>query len=198
VRAVGISPYARWGHRVWDGFRSVPAPGATDAELVTFESPAAERWGEIGWRLCLGVASALAVTWGAGHGIQALLAAMLASGGLFWWSVAREAGRTARRLVVSDRFLEATHHGGRRVRLAWDSVGEVQHFVRSTRRGPARFLRLVSIDRQTQVIFSDRLPGFERLMALVEAGVRHVGAGDPSAWRRMLWERALLRGVHRR
>lgn len=31
--------------------------------------------------------------------------------------------------VVSDQYLEATHYGGTRIRLAWDGVEEVQHFV---------------------------------------------------------------------
>jgi hypothetical protein len=45
------------------------------------------------------------------------------------------------------------------------------------------------MDRQREVIFNDRLPRFDELMRLVEARIRHVGLGEPSAWVRLLWSK---------
>jgi hypothetical protein len=143
------------------------------------------RWAEVGARLCVGLAGAAVVVWGVSHGVYGLFAAAAL---LLGWAVARPAWRTAWRVVVSDRHIEATRYGGTRVRLTWDGVGEVQHFVRESIRGPVRFLRLVSLDRQREVIFSDRLPGFEELMGLVETAIRHIRTGEPTAWGRLLWQ----------
>jgi hypothetical protein len=71
---------------------------------------------------------------------------------------------------------------GTRIRLAWDGVGEVQHFVRTTTRRPIRVLRLLSIGRQLDVIFDDRLPGCEQLMSLGEMKVRHFNSGTRISW----------------
>jgi hypothetical protein len=117
-----------------------------------------------------------------------LVAAALLVGPVLW-VVARPGWRTAWRVVVSDQFVETTGYGGTRIRLAWDGVGEVQHFVRTTTRGPIRVLRLLSIDRQRDVIFDDRLPGFGQLMGLVETKIRHVNSGTPSSWGRLLWSK---------
>jgi len=141
----------------------------------------------MGARLGVGLAGAAVAVWGVSHGIYgAAVAATLLCGPLFW-AVARQGWRTAWRIVVSDQHIEATRMGARQVRLTWDGVGEVQHFVRRTIQGPIRLLRLVSIDRQREIIFSDRLPRFEELMRVVEAKIRHVGPAEPSAWGRLLW-----------
>lgn len=103
------------------------------------------------------------------------------------WVVARPGWRRAWRIVVSEQYIEGTSDGGARTRLAWDGVGEVQHFVRGTTRGSIRVLRVLSIDRQRDVIFDDRLPGFEELMSLVEMKIRHASSDTPSSWGRMLW-----------
>lgn len=100
--------------------------------------------------------------------------------------VARPGWRVAWRVVAAEEYVEGTTYGGARIRLSWAGVGEVQHFVRTSARGPIRVLRLLSIDRQREVTFDDRLPRFEQLMGLVEKGVRHVGGGTPSSWGR-LW-----------
>jgi hypothetical protein len=94
------------------------------------------------------------------------------------WLVSWPGWRAARRVVVSDEYLEGTGSGGTRIRFTWDGVGKVQHFVRTSTRGPIRVLRLASIDRQREVIFDDRLPGFEQLMGLVETRIRHVPRGE--------------------
>jgi hypothetical protein len=109
--------------------------------------------------------------------------------GAVWWVVRRPGWGSAWRIVVADQYVEATGYGGMRVRLGWDGVGEIQHFVRRTMRGPVRVLRLLSIDRQRRVSFNERMPGFEQLMRLVERKVRHVSAGAPSAWDRLLWSK---------
>jgi len=135
----------------------------------------------------VGLAGAAVVGWGARHGLYGLLAAAALLVGPLLWVVSRPGWRTARRVVVSDQYLEATHYGGTRIRLAWDGVGEIQHFVRGLRRHPIRVLRLLSVDRQRDVIFDDRLPGFEQLMSLVETKIHHVSSGTPSSWGRLLW-----------
>ena len=65
--------------------------------------------------------------------------------------------------------------------LGWRREG--QHVVRETIRGPVRALRLVSLDRQREVIFSDRVPRFEELMGLVGLvePQRHIRTGEPTA-----------------
>ncbi len=155
---------------------------------ATFESSLTDRWAEVGARLCVGLASAAVVVWGVWHGIYGLLAAAALLFGPLFWVVARQAWRTAWRIVVSDEYIEASRYGGRRIRLSWDGVGEVQHFVRRTIQGPIRFVRFVSIDRQHEVILNDRLPGFEELMSVVETKIRHVRTGEPTSWRRLLWQ----------
>jgi hypothetical protein len=125
--------------------------------------------------------------WGARRGFDELLLAVSALVGPVWWIAARPGWGTAWRVVASEQYIEGGFIGGRRVRLAWDGVGEVQHFVKRTPRGPIRVLRLLSIDRQREVTFDDRLSGFEPLVRLVETKVRHLGAGTPSSWGRLLW-----------
>ena len=154
----------------------------------------ADRCVEKGARLSVGLAGAAVVAWGVDHGIYgALVAAALLCGPLFW-AVARPGWRTASRVVVSDESIEATRSGGRQVRLTWDGVGETQHFERATIEGPVRLVRLVSIDRQLEVIFTDRLPRFDELLSLVEAHVRHVSAKEATSWRRVFWSRPRAAG----
>jgi hypothetical protein len=155
---------------------------------ATREFSITRRWAGVGARLCVGLAGAAVVVWGASHGGYGLFAAAALLCGPLFWAVARPAWRTAWRVVVSDEHIEATRYGGMRVRLPWDGVGEVQHFVRDSIQGPVRFLRLVSLDRQREVIFSDRLPGFEELMGLVETAIRHMRTGEPTAWGQRLWQ----------
>jgi hypothetical protein len=89
----------------------------------TFASSGSKRWAGLGARVCVGLAGAAIVGWGARHGIYGLLgaAALLVGPGL--WIVARPGWRTARRIVVSDEYVESTGYGGARTRLAWDGVG---------------------------------------------------------------------------
>lgn len=162
----------------------VSGPGVA---RFAFAGSISKRWTGLGVRVGVGLASAAVVGWGAQRGFFGLLVAAALLVGPILWVVSRPGWRTARRVVVSDRYLEATHCGGTRIRLAWDGVGEVQHFVRGRRRYPIRVLRLLSIDRQRDVMFDDRLPGFEQLMGLVEPKIRHVSSGTPSSWGRLLW-----------
>lgn len=163
-------------------------------KAATFECSMADRWVEMGARLGVGLAGAAVVAWGVYRGIYGGFVAAALLCGPFFWAVARQGWRTAWRVVVSDEFIEATRSGGTRVRLSWDGVGEVQHFVRATIQGPVRLVRLLSIDRQLEVIFNDRLPRFEELMGLVEAKVRHVSADEPTSWGRLLWSRPVAKG----
>lgn len=160
---------------------------ASSVKPPTFACSVSRRCAGVGARVCVGLAGTAIVGWGARHGIYGLLGAAALLVGPVLWVVARPGWRTAWRVVVSDQYIEATGYGGTRIRLAWDGVGEVQHFVRTTTRRPIRVLRLLSIDRQRDVIFDDRLPGFEQLMSLVEMKVRHVNSGTPSSWERLLW-----------
>ena len=92
--------------------------------------------------------------WGVSHGVYGLFPAIV-------WALCCAVARPAWRVVVSDQHLEATRYGGMRVRLTWDGVGKV------------RAVRLVSLDRQREVIFSDWVPRFEELMGLVETATPH-------------------------
>jgi hypothetical protein len=167
-----------------------PGVTASGVRPLTFTSSLSDRWAQVGARVCIGLAGGAIVGWGARHGIYGLLvAAGLLVGPVLWVST-RPGWRTAWRVVVSDQYVEATRYGGARTRLVWDGVGEVQHFVRARTRGPIRVLRLLSVDRQRDVIFDDRLPGFEQLMGLVEARIRQVNSRTPSSWGRMLWPKA--------
>jgi hypothetical protein len=154
---------------------------------LTFASSRSRRWAQLVARACVVVTCAVILGWGARRGIYGLLVAATLLIAPILWLVSRPGWRAARRLVVSDEYLEGTGCGGTRIRLTWDGVGEVQHFVRTSTRGPIRVLRLASIDRQREVIFDDRLLGFEQLMGLVQTRIRHVPSGTPSSWGRMLW-----------
>lgn len=154
-----------------------------------FASSLWKRLAELGARAGVGVVGVAVSAWGVRHGVPGVLVAAIVLAGAGWWVVARPGWGSAWRIVVADQYVEATGYGGMRVRLTWDGVGEIQHFVRRTMRGPVRVLRLLSIDRQRQVSFNERVPGFEQLMRLVESKVRHVSAGAPSAWDRVLWSK---------
>jgi len=154
---------------------------------LTFASSPSRRWAQLVARACVVVTCAVILGWGARRGIYGLLVAATLLIAPILWLVSRPSWRAARRLLVSDKYLEGTGYGGTRIRLTWDGVGEVEHFVRTSTRGPIRVLRLASIDRQREVTFDDRLPGFEQLMGLVETRIRHVPRGTPSSWGRMLW-----------
>jgi len=177
------------GHGQLDGVRN---RGEWGVKPSTFASSVSNRWAVVGARVCFGLACAAIVGWGARHGIYGLLVAATLLGGPILWVIARPGWRTAWRVVVSDQYIEGTGYGGMRMRLAWEGVGEVQHFVRTTTRGPIRVLRLLSIDRLRDIIFDDHLPGFEQLMVLVETKIRHVENGTPSSWGRLLWTRNLV------
>ena len=152
-----------------------------------FASSPWKRLAELGARAGVGVVGVAVSASGVRHGLPGVLVAATVLAGAVWWVVGRPGWGSAWRIVVADQYVEATGYGGMRVRLTWDGVGEIQHFVRRTKRGPVRVLRLLSIDRQRQVSFNERMPGFEQLMRLVESKVRHVSAGAPSAWDRLLW-----------
>ncbi len=165
-------------------------------EPRAFVSSAWNRWTSVGARMCVAaLAGAAVLAWGTRHGSEGVLVAVAFLIGPAGWLVARPGWRAAWRIVVSEGFVEGTRYGGARIRLGWDGIGEVQHFLRAGTRGPIRVLRLLSIDRQREVIFDDRLPGFERLMGLVETGVRHVGGGTPSSWGRFWPDSPVRRGV---
>lgn len=151
-----------------------------------FERSGVYRWTETGARLGVGLLGAAVVGWGLSHATSGLGVAAIFLGGPFFWIVARHGWRTAWRVSISDQHIEAARIGARPVRLTWDSVAEVQHSVRETNRGPLRLLRLLSMDRQREIVFSDRLPRFDELMRVVETKIRHVGIDDPSAWGRLL------------
>ena len=70
---------------------------------------------------------------------------------------------------MSDENIEATRSEGMRVQLTGDGVGGVQHRVKAAVQGQVRLVRLVSIDGQGEIIFSDRRLRFEEIMDLVEA-----------------------------
>ena len=169
------------------GRRDAPSPGV---KLPTFSVSPSGRWAEVSTRVGFSLAAGGLVWWGGRHGIYGLLMAAALLIGPVLWIVARPGWGTASRVVVADQFIEAAGYGRRRVRLTWDGIGEVQHFVRATTRGPVRVLRLLSLDRQREVVFNDRLPGFERLMSLVEIKVRHMSVGTPSSWGRLLWSKS--------
>ena len=154
---------------------------------TTFDCSMTDRWIESAARLGVGVAGAAVVMGGAYHGVYGAFVAAILLGGPLCWVIARRGWRSARRVVVSDEDIEATRFGSTRVRLMWDGVGEVQHRVKATSQGPVRLVRLVSIDRQDEVVFSDRWPRFEELMGLVEAHVRHVSTEEATSWGRFLW-----------
>lgn len=154
---------------------------------VTFKSSRRDRWTEVGARLGVGAAGIVVVAWGVSHGVVGVVVGAALMCGPLFWTVARQGWRTAWRVVVSDQGIEASRYGGRRVELPWDGIAEVQHSVRRSINGPLRLLRLVSIDRQREVIFNDRLPRFEELIRLVEAQIRHVGPEEPTSWERLLW-----------
>lgn len=186
--AIGVS-----GFRVRWPAAQVQGVTASGVKLSTFASSISNRWVGVGARVGVGLTGAAIAGWGARQGIYGLLVAAIVLIGPVLWVVARPGWRAAWRVAVSDQYIEATGYGGTRIRLAWDGVGEVQHFVRTTTRGPVRVLRLLSIDRQRDVIFDDRLPGFEQLMALVETKIRHVDSGTPSSWGRLLWSKSQVR-----
>lgn len=154
---------------------------------VGFQGSVTAWWTGAGARLCIGLAGALVVALGVSHGVTGLLAGVIVLGGPVYWAVSRPGWRAAWHVVVTDQHIEARRIGGRRTRLAWESVGEVQHFARRTLTRPVRYLRLASIDRQRAVVFNDRLPGFDALMRVIEAKIRNVGIDEPSSWGRLLW-----------
>jgi len=170
-------------------------PDSTDRLGVTasgtrptiFATSVWNRLAALGARMCIGGLAVAAILWfGARHGVSGGVVAAAVLVGPLRWLAARPGWRATWRVVVSEQYVEGTRYGGRRVRLLWDHVGEVQRFVRRGSRGWIRVLSLSSIDRQREIIFDDRLPGFEQLVAVLETRTRRVSDGTPSSWGRML------------
>lgn len=158
----------------------VPAGGQS-----VFAASVWNRVAALGARVCVvGLAAAAILGFGARHGVSGGVVAAAVLVGPLLWVAARPGWRAAWRVVASEQYVEGTRYGGRRVRLTWDHVGEVQRFVRRGSRGWIRVLSLSSIDRQREIIFDDRLPGFEQLVAVVETRTGRVNDGAPSSWRR--------------
>ena len=158
----------------------VPAGGQS-----VFAASVWNRVAAVGARVCVvGLAAAAILGFGARHGVSGGVVAAAVLVGPLLWVAARPGWRAAWRVVASEQYVEGTRYGGRRVRLTWDHVGEVQRFVRRGSRGWIRVLSLSSIDRQREIIFDDRLPGFEQLVAVVETRTGRVSDGAPSSWRR--------------
>lgn len=158
----------------------VPAGGQS-----VFAASVWNRVAALGARVCVvGLAAAAILGFGVRHGVSGGVVAAAVLLGPLLWVAARPGWRAAWRVVASEQYVEGTRYGGRRVRLTWDHVGEVQRFVRRGSRGWIRVLSLSSIDRQREIIFDDRLPGFEQLVAVVETRTGRVSDGAPSSWRR--------------
>jgi hypothetical protein len=154
---------------------------------MTFAAPVLTRVAALGARGCIAGLAAAAILWfGARHGISGGVVTAAVLVGPLLWVASRPGWRAVWRVVVSEQYVEGTGYGGRRVRLRWDHVGEVQRFVRRGSRGWIRVLSLSSIDRQREIIFDDRLPGFEQLVTVVETRTRRVTDGTPSSWGRMI------------
>jgi hypothetical protein len=165
--------------RIPDSVTSVGRVMAPAGGQSVFAASVWNRVAAVGARVCVvGLAAAAILGFGARHGVSGgvVAAAVLVA--------ARPGWRAAWRVVASEQYVEGTRYGGRRVRLTWDHVGEVQRFVRRGSRGWIRVLSLSSIDRQREIIFDDRLPGFEQLVAVVETRTGRVSDGAPSSWRR--------------
>jgi len=149
---------------------------------------AASVWNRVaalGARVCIvGLAATAILGFGARYGVSGGVVAAAVLVGPLLWVAARPGWRAAWRVVVSEQYVEGTRYGGRHVRLTWDHVGEVQRFVRRGSRGWIRVLSLSSIDRQREIIFDDRLPGFEQLVTVVETRTGRVSAEAPSSWGR--------------
>lgn len=160
----------------------VMAPGGGQS---VFAASVWNRVAALGARVCIGgLAAAAILGFGARHGVSGGVVAAAVLAGPLLWVAARPGWRAARRVVVSEQYVEGTRYGGRRVCLTWDQVGEVQRFVRRGSRGWIRVLSLSSIDRQREIIFDDRLPGFEQLVAVVDTRTGRVSVGAPSSWGR--------------
>jgi len=171
--------------RIPDSVTSVGRVMAPAGGQSVFAASVWNRVAAVGARVCVvGLAAAAILGFGARHGVSGGVVAAVVLVGPLLWVAARPGWRAAWRVVASEQYVEGTRYGGRRVRLTWDHVGEVQRFVRRGSRGWIRVLSLSSIDRQREIIFDDRLPGFEQLVAVVETRTGRVSDGAPSSWRR--------------
>lgn len=157
---------------------------------TTFDCSKSDRWVESGARLGVGLVGAAVIAWGACRGVYGLFGAAALLGGSLLWVIMPRSWRSAWRVVASDEGIEAARPGSRRVRLTWDGIGDVQYRTKRGMRGPVRLMRLVSIDRQGEIVFNDRWPQFEELLGLVEAHVRHVDAKEATSWSRSLWPKS--------
>jgi hypothetical protein len=171
--------------RIPDSVTSVGRVMAPAGGQSVFAASVWNRVAAVGARVCVvGLAAAAILGFGARHGVSGGVVAAVVLVGPLLWVAARPGWRAAWRVVASEQYVEGTRYGGRRVRLTWDHVGEVQRFVRRGSRGWIRVLSLSSIDRQREIILDDRLPGFEQLVAVVETRTGRVSDGAPSSWRR--------------
>jgi hypothetical protein len=171
--------------RIPDSVTSVGRVMAPAGGQSVFAASVWNRVAAVGARVCVvGLAAAAILGFGARHGVSGGVVAAAVLVGPLLWVAARPGWRAAWRVVASEQYVEGTRYGGRRVRLTWDHVGEVQRFVRRGSRGWIRVLSLSSIDRQREIILDDRLPGFEQLVAVVETRTGRVSDGAPSSWRR--------------
>jgi len=171
--------------RIPDSVTSVGRVMAPAGGQSVFAASVWNRVAGLGARVCIGgLAAAAVLGFGARHGVSGGVVAAAVLVGPLLWVAARPGWRAAWRVVVSEQYVEGTRYGGRRVRLTWDHVGEVQRFVRRGSRDWIRVLSLSSIDRQREIVFDERLHGFEQLVAVVETRTGRVRDGAPSSWGR--------------
>lgn len=108
--------------------------------------------------------------------------------GVGTWFGVWKTHQVADQIFVSDDQIEAWNYGGKKIQLRWDQIKALRQFKVS--RGPRllKVVRLISLDCHQQIVFTDDISEFEKLMTLIRAKVPNLRTGDKLTF----WERLLV------
>jgi hypothetical protein len=99
------------------------------------------------------------------------------------------ARQLAASITLTDEQIETKTFGGTTIRLPWSRIGELQEFRKPTQVGIVTTIRLISRDRDQQIIFDNQMPEFERLIEEIRVRTPHAITGRrPSLKDRYLWQ----------
>jgi hypothetical protein len=112
------------------------------------------------------------------YGYNVAGVAILLIGSAFLFRTLWKIRQVAERVLISDEKIEAWAYGGRRVCLQWDRIGELRQVDLITQTRTIKIVRIISLDRQQQIVITDLLIGFDDLMARIHAQTPHVRTGS--------------------
>lgn len=118
--------------------------------------------------------------------IKAGLSIFIFVSAVIWLTVWRTR-QVAEHVATSDQQIEAWNYGGKHISLGWDQLDELRQFNQAEMLGSIKVIRIISIDRKQQIVFTDLLKNFDELMAQIRTKAPHVRIeGKLNFWERII------------